>query len=87
MRKLAFRREAAEDRAHYREHDPVRSKALETALDGIRDGSGRDRAIRAGGVRAHLNHVSIPGRAEPDVIVWELESEGRAVIIYLGPVG
>jgi hypothetical protein len=86
MRQLVFRRPAAEARAHYREHDPDRSAAHEEALQGIRDGSGRDRAIRAGQLGAHLTHVRVKGRDINDVIVWEVENDDRAVIIYLGPV-
>jgi hypothetical protein len=86
MRQLVFRRSAAEARAHYREHDPDRSAAHEEALQGIRDGSGRDRAIRAGQVGAHLTRVTVRGRPESDVIVWEVEGDDRAVVIYLGPL-
>lgn len=88
MPKLVFRRPAFENRGQYREHDPERSAAHERALDGIRDGSGRNRAIRSGQVPGYLTAVVIPGRAQEDVIVWEIEStdEGdRAVILYLGP--
>lgn len=87
MPKLALRRLAAENRAHYREHDPVRSAAHEKALDCIRDGTGRTRAIRSGTVPGYLTAVVIPGRADEDVIVWEIErtEDGeRAVILYLG---
>ena len=88
MPKLVFRRPAFENRGQYREHDPERSAAHERALDGIRDGSGRNRAIRSGQVPGYLTAVVIPGRAQEDVIVWEIEptDEGaRAVILYLGP--
>ena len=88
MPKLALRRPAAENRADYREHDPVRSAAHEKALDGIRDGTGRTRAIRSGHVPGYLTAVVIPGRVEEDVIVWEIErtdSGERAVILWLGP--
>lgn len=88
MRKLALRRLAADNRADYREHDAARSAAHEKALDAIRDGSGRNRAIRSGGVSAYLTAVPIPGRAEEDVIVWEIEhgeSGERVVILWLGP--
>jgi hypothetical protein len=86
MRQLVFRRPAAEARAHYREHDPERSAAHEEALQGIRDGTGRDRAFRADQVGAHLTHVFVKGRDVYDVIVWEVDETDRAVILYLGPV-
>lgn len=88
MPKLALRRLAAENRAYYREHDPTRSAAHEKALDGIRDGTGRNRAIRSGAVPGYLTAVPIPGRTEEDVIVWEIErtdDSDRAVILWLGP--
>ncbi|AYG05555.1 hypothetical protein [Gryllotalpicola protaetiae] len=82
MRKLA-----AQNRADYREHDPVRSAAHERALDTIRDGTAQ-RAIRAGNIPAYLTSVPIAGRPD-DIIVWELihEPEGdRAIILWLGPL-
>lgn len=82
--KLRFQRQAFEARAHFRQHDEVRSQALEQALDGIRDGTGRDRAIRSGQLASHLTRVVIPGRDEEDVIVWALEPDGHATIIYVG---
>ncbi len=88
MPKLALRRLAAENRAEYREHDPARSAAHEKALDGIRDGTGRNRAIRSGALPGYLTAVVIPGRAQEDVIVWEIERTDageRAVILWLGP--
>ncbi|MGL4339628.1 MAG: hypothetical protein ACRCSP_04290 [Rhodoglobus sp.] len=89
MRKLTLRRPAAENRAYYREHDPIRSAAHEKALDSIRDGTGRNRAIRASKVPGYLTAVVILGRVEEDIIVWELEhtDDGeRVVILWLGPL-
>jgi hypothetical protein len=86
MPKLICRALVIETRAHYREHDPERSRAHETALDGIRDGTGRSRAIRSGEVPGYLTRVVVPGRVDDDVIVWELDDQGRAVILYLGPL-
>lgn len=86
MYKLAFRRPAFDNRAHYREHDPVRSEAHESALDGIRDGTAFSRTIRSENVAAHLTPVPVAGRAEEDVIVWEVVADERVDIIYLGPL-
>ena len=86
MRKLSFRRLALENRAFYREHDAERSKAHEEALEGIRDGTGLNRAIRSGGVPGYLTRVVIRGRSDEDVIVWEPVGDNGAVILYLGPL-
>lgn len=86
MPKLKFRRLAFEARGEFRENDPDRSAAHERALAGIRDGTGRNRAIRSGNVPGYLTSVVIPGRIDEDVIVWEIDSDGFAVILYLGPV-
>jgi hypothetical protein len=82
---LSFSRSARENRAFYREHDVARSVAHEMALNGIRDGSGHDRAIRSGQLAAHITPVHIRGR-EDDVIIWEVIDDQHVDVLYLGPI-
>ncbi len=86
MRTLSFRVLASDTLEQFREHDPDRHQAHLAALDGIREGSGRDRAFRADQLGVHLTSVFVRGRGVSDVIVWTVVDPSNVAIIYLGPV-
>jgi hypothetical protein len=86
MRTLIFRVLASDTLEQYRDHDPDRHQAHLAALDGIREGSGRDRAFRADQLGVHLTSVFVRGRGVSDVIVWTVVDPSTVAIIYLGPV-
>lgn len=85
MPHLYFEPEALAALEHFRVHDSVRAEAHERALDTIRDGAGRRRAIWVASKGVYLTGVAIAGRDDEDVIVWLLlDDPAEAAILHIG---